>query len=101
MLLFGICLEEVPALYRYCSLTTGDDMTSAKQWQEREVVPEAVGFSFHDAVQTLVAPVVPYLGVLAPAGRTLLSLIEPGPEVGCHMPTLRALQVILVLYLDS
>ena len=82
-------------------LVAGYDVTSAQQRQEGEVVPETVGLPFDDACQPLVTSVVPHLGVFAHTGGTLLILIKPGPEVGGHMTTLRALQVIFALNLDS
>ena len=64
-------------------------------------MPEAVRLAFEDAWQTLVTSVVPHLRMFTPALGTLLVLIEPGPEVGRHITTLCAGQVILVLYLDT
>ena len=85
ILFLRILLKEGPPFYGHGTFTFRDDMPSSQQGEKGEIVPEAVGLTFHQARQPLVPSVVPHLGVSASTLGTLLVLCEPGPEVGCYM----------------
>src|SRR5690554_4444042 len=97
MLFFRELLKERPLFHWNSAFPLTNDVSSAKEWQEREIVPKTIGSALHDARQTLVPSVVRYFGVLAAAPGALLSLFKPCPEVRSHVSALGTGQVIFVL----
>ncbi|HAR39318.1 MAG TPA: hypothetical protein DCS09_12495 [Porphyromonadaceae bacterium] len=97
----GKLFQKSPSLHWNGTLTFGDDVPSSQQREKGEIMPEAVGLAFDDTRQSLVSSVVPYFRMFAPAFGALLVLVEPGPEIGCHITTLCTGKVVFVLYLDT